>query len=724
MLLMKNGLSVKYLCILLAIVSFALYANTLQNGYVLDDGMVLKDNTIVSQGVKGIPQIFSTPRAAGANIVIEDDFYRPLSMAMFAVEVQLFGVKPVVGHLFNILAFVGCVIMLFLFLDKFFGEKKVIAFIAALLFAMHPIHTEVVANIKCRDELLCYFFGFWSLSLFMSYMKEGKAASLVFGILALFLAFLSKETVITFLVIVPLVFFFYSNDNKRRAAVITGGTVVVAVVFLLIRTAILNKYHANESTAVLDFMDNALVNVPESSSRLATEFLVLGKYLGLMFVPYPLLCNYSCSSIPFVGFGNVWVLLSLLVYLGLLVFAVFRLVTRKKDPWAFAILFYLITIALFSNIPFLIGAEMGERFVFFASTGFCMAVALALEQWLVKARAGDAGVLKSGKVLAVLVPLTLLFGGMTIARDSDWKDEYTLFKADLKKSPYDCRLYQWLGTEIAQNRYNAEPDAGKKKEMDKESIGYFRRALEIYPGAAEVAAQLGWIFQRSNNTDSAIYYNKLALNINPSNSNANHNLGSVYYAMGKYQQAAGLLEKSIMSNPKFKTAYVALANCYIQLKQYDKAIVRINKLLEFDPGNADAHKVIGDAYFRLQNFGAAEDHYKQALATKPNDVPAINSLGVVYLSTKKIPLAIEQFKHAISISPGYANAYSNLGRAYYFAKQYDAAVDILNKAITMEPKNDGDFPILAMCYQQLGKMDLAAKYEEVARQVYPGFKLQ
>ncbi len=212
----KKKLSVNaILCIVLAVASLLVYVNTLKNGFVLDDSVVTTKNTIVKQGFKGIPELLVTPRTKGISFNKSDN-YRPLTLIMFAIEYQFFGDNAAVGHFFNILFFAGCVVLLFLFFDKLFERKKtVVVFIAAMLFALHPIHTEVVANIKSRDEIICFFLGFLSLNIFLEYMKTGKAWQLIMGSLALFLAFLSKETVITFLAIVPLVFFFTKATIKN-----------------------------------------------------------------------------------------------------------------------------------------------------------------------------------------------------------------------------------------------------------------------------------------------------------------------------------------------------------------------------------------------------------------------------------------------------------------------------------------------------------------------------
>ena len=394
----------------------------------MDDTMVLKENTIVTKGIKAIPELLTTPHLHGY-INIPNDMYRPLSLVLFAIEYQFFGANPFVGHLANIFVFIACVLLLFLFLDKLFEKKKTTAaFIAALFFAIHPIHTEVVANIKSSDELLCYMFSLLSLILFMNYMKDGKIVQLILGVATLFLAYISKETVITFLFIVPLLFFFYCNDNKRRATLITAGTIFATLLFLVIRAAVLNKYNANQLNTNIDFTVNALTNAPSLSSRIATEFLVLGMYLKLLIIPYPLLCNYSYNSIPFAGFTDVGVLCAIVAYIGIAFIAISRLVKKKKDPWAFGILFFLITISLFSNFFFLIGNEMAERFLFFPSTGFCLLVALAIDQWIVKNKDENIRFYIPAKAFALLSPVLLVFSGMTIARNNDWQNNYTLYK--------------------------------------------------------------------------------------------------------------------------------------------------------------------------------------------------------------------------------------------------------------------------------------------------------
>jgi tetratricopeptide (TPR) repeat protein len=718
----KQMLSVTNLCIALCVVCFALYFNTLWNGYILDDIMVLKDNTMVTQGTKAIPELLSTPHMRGY-LIIPNDLYRPLSLVMFAIEYQFFGLNPMVGHFFNIVVFAGCVVLLFLFLNKFFkGEKTAIAFIAALIFAVHPIHTEVVANIKSRDELLCYFFAFMALNFFMNYMKNGKMLQLIMGVIVLFLSYISKETVISFLAIIPLIFFFYNNENRQRAIFITAGTVVSTAIFLFIRNSVLNTYNANQPGAPVEFIDNALAKA-HGIERIATEVKVLGIYLFKMFIPYPLLCNYSFNAIPKSDLSDIWFWLSLVAYGALIYLAITRFIKDKKDPWAFCIIFFLATIFLFSNIPFLMGAELAERFAFFASTSVCLAAALAFEKWIIKSESNDILILKNSKVLMVLVPLCLLFGGMTMARNTDWKDELTLYMSDVKKSPNDCRLYHYIGTALAENVYATEPDSNKRRELDVQSMDYLRHSLSIYNDFTEAHVELGRIYDRKHMYDSAIVHDKKALELNPTHPTANNNLGSVFLSTGRYAEAIVYLNRSVMLNPNFKYAYLNLARSHMQLKHYDSAIYNFRMMLRFDPKYIDAEQEMGSAFYMLCNFDSAAYHYKQVLTINPNDPNAVNNLGAIYLNARKFPEAIEYFKKTIAANPNFVNAYSNLSHAYFLSGQYQLAIETIMKELTID-KNPRDVPYIALCYQKLGNMAEAKKYEAIAKQYYSNFRLE
>lgn len=724
-----NMFSVKNICIFLGVLSFLVYFNTIWNGFVMDDVMVLKDNRMVLRGISAVPELLSTPHMRGY-LIIPNDLYRPLSLVMFAIEYQFFGLAPSVHHFMNIVFFAGCSIMLFLFLNKLFdGKRMTLALITAIIFAVHPIHTEVVANIKSRDELMCFFFGFWALNLFADYMSSGKMLKLVLGVVMFYLSIISKETVIAFVGIIPLIFFFYRNEDKKRAVYITAGTLVATIIFLSIRTSVLNAYDANQPAANVEFIDNALAGAPDmpltATTVLATKVLVMGHYLRLMFLPYPLLSTYSFNSIPFANFASIGFWLSLIAYVALIYFMVTRFIKNRKDPWAFGIMFYLATIFLFSNFPFLMGAELAERFAFFASVGTCLLMGLAIEKWIIKDEHADVSVVKTSKVLMILGPLVLVYGGLTFARNFEWKDNLTLYKADISRSPNDVRLYHNVGSALAEELYEEEKDSVKKKEIDNEALTYLRKGVEIYPGYSSLYVEMARIFDRKKLYDSAIKYNKLALSLSPNDFTANNNLGSVMLTAGRYREAIPYFLLAMQQNPNFKYAYLNVARCYNQLQIFDSAIYNYHKLLEFEPQNAEVVNEMATAFFMRQRYDSAEYYYQVLLKANPNDANTINNIGAILLNTKRYAEAAEYFKKSIAINPSYFNAYSNLSKCYFFSGQYQACIDNINREIQVDQqKAINDIPYIALCYQKMGNMAEAKKYEAIARQYFSQFKLE
>ena len=718
------------LCIILAIVSMTVYANTIQNDFVLDDSMVFAKNTIVTQGFKGIPELLQTPRLKGF-AYLKNENYRPLSLVMFAVECQLFGDKPGAPHFFNIIFFGGCVILLFLFLDKLFDRKRTgVAFVASLLFAVHPIHTEVVANIKSLDEIFCFLFAFAGLNIFLAYMRSGKIWLLLAGLLMIFLSFLSKETVITFLFIIPFVFFFYQNNDRKRAIFMTVGAVVMAGIYLIIRNKILSAYGA--STSAVEFIDNALSTTiygghhygpPDVMTRIATAIEGLGIYIKLLFAPYPLNCDYGYNTIHYVTFGNIWVLLSVAIYIAALVAGVYRFIKFRKDPWAFGLLYFLATMALFTNVLFLMGAQLGERFTFFASAGFCLLVALAIEKWVVKEEITFPAYFKNVKLMAVLVPICLIFSGLTLARNADWKTSYSLYKADADKAPNDCRLNYYIANDLVENEYPAEKDTAKQRQLLKESVVYFRRALDIFPDYTDAHTEAGNAYFHLLNYDSAAYHFKRAIALSAYSSIAANNLGTVYMRSGKLHEAIPYYRLAISIKPDFAQAFYNLGTCYMQLKYSDSALDALNKTLAYDPNFPGAHEQIGLVYYFNNKFDLAEPQFKLALQQDPTDINAANNLGATYLYSGKYPQALEILKQLVAANPNYVNGYSNLGHCYYQMKQFAPAIEAFNKAVSLNPNDGNNYPYLALCYKGMGNMDMAVKYEAIAKKFYSNFKL-
>jgi hypothetical protein len=200
--------------VLVGLVAFILYFNTVNHEYVLDDFSLISENTVTTKGIKGIPTIFQNHYRVGYYL-IDDGIYRPLSVAMFALEWELSPNNPYLSHWLNVLFYVFTGWLLFITLAKLLKNYNlVIPFLISVLFISHPVHTEVVANIKSRDELIGFFLTIASLYYLLKYFEKEKIYYLILVSFLFFGALLAKETAITMIVLLPsLIFSMFSSSG-------------------------------------------------------------------------------------------------------------------------------------------------------------------------------------------------------------------------------------------------------------------------------------------------------------------------------------------------------------------------------------------------------------------------------------------------------------------------------------------------------------------------------
>jgi protein O-mannosyl-transferase len=595
------------LALFLGIVAFLAYANSIKNGFTVDDSPAIVNNTYVNRGVSAIPDILTTPYRKGFGN-FPNDLYRPLSLVMFAVEYQLFNKQPQPMHLINILSFAGCVVLLFLFLDRFFDHKRtVVAFIAALLFALHPIHTEVVNNIKSRDELLSFFFAFACLIELMKYIASGKVLQLVGGAFCFLLSLLFKESVFTLVALIPLIFFFYKNEHTRRSTYVTLSIVLVAACALSIRYYILSYYHAGDfsPTGILD-------NLPAtpgifSVSRAATLILLLGYYVKLLFIPHPLIWDYGYNTIPPAGFSDPFVLLSLAVYIFLVLFSLGRLLQKRKDPFAFGILFFLVTILIFANILFPVGTPLAERFLFLPSVGFCLVAALLIEKLAAKGSLTVAAVLKQPTIFVTLTVLCLAYFVIVFNRNREWLNNYTLYSADVKKAP-NARTNYLLGVELVLQIAGREEDTARRRQIWQQGIKYLETALSISPDYMGTENYLGYAYLHTGDYEKAEIHSERAMALEPDNTALMTNLAGIYFEKKEYDKAIRLFNILVNKKPADAVVYANLGMCYGSIGRYDSSIYNFKRSLAINPADRHIYALLAATYQFAGNADSAKKY--------------------------------------------------------------------------------------------------------------------
>jgi protein O-mannosyl-transferase len=477
--------------VVLMAVSFAVYAVSVGYGYILDDEMTIWKNAYVQKGFAGLADIFASDSFMGyfqkQQSLLEGGRYRPLSLATFAVEVQLFGPnKPGVGHFFNIFFYGLTAIVLYRVLLGLFpitkGSKWYLstAFWGAMLFVLHPLHVECVANIKGRDEILALLCSLSALYAALKYGDTQKSKWLLFSGLFLFLGMLSKENSLTFVAVIPLSIWFFQHkegrDPKPDLFKVSLPLVLAALLFILIRYKALG-FMVSHGKAITDVMNNPFADM-KAGEKPATIMLTLAWYLKLLFVPHPLTHDYYPYHVPKVSFSDWRALLGLALHLAMGVWALTQL--RKRSIPAYAILFYLLTLSIVSNLFVSVGTFMNERFLFMPSVAFCLMAAWFLMEKLpdlVKAKSGEPFLL--GALL--LGTLALLFGARSWTRVPDWKDAMSLNKAAVQVSENSARAHSFYVTSLYQDVYLKNKNKEAQRPIVEEMEHHISRALEINP---------------------------------------------------------------------------------------------------------------------------------------------------------------------------------------------------------------------------------------------------
>ena len=183
--------------LIIFLLAFIQYSNTLGHDFAWDDKIVIQENDRVQQGFSGIPELFLK---YNSDLRKDQYGYRPITLTSFAIDYAISAGEPGFFHFMNILYFGLLCLVLFILLNRIFKQySPVLPFLITVLFTVHPIHVEVVANIKSRDEILALLFCLLSLLQFLNYLERKQWKSIALTILYFGLAFLSKENAITFI---------------------------------------------------------------------------------------------------------------------------------------------------------------------------------------------------------------------------------------------------------------------------------------------------------------------------------------------------------------------------------------------------------------------------------------------------------------------------------------------------------------------------------------------
>jgi len=666
-----------FFLVVIILYTLLLYGNTLNNRYSLDDYIIQgQSGQLVKEGIQSIGDIFSTTytNKSSAEGLEKSYGYRPLVRVVFALEYSILNISGIdpfqnpiaaakAGHLVNILLYLTLVLILYRLLRRFFKDYSIwFPFVIILLFIAHPVHTEVVASLKNRDELLSMIFSLLTLQMLFKYHDKNKNLHLIIALFLYVLAFLSKPTAMAFWLVYPLCLYFFTDMKLKKITIITGLIALMGILGGIVPFWFLER--------IRDFsmVENPLYFEDNLWYILGTGMYSLGYYFKILLIPHPLLYYYGYNMIPLVNLGNIWVILSILAYAGILAIAIWKF--RQKHVISFAILFYLLTIAMFSNIVKPAPGIIAERFLLAPSLGFVIVLA-----WLIFIlfKAKPESVINKGNRIFFVMVLTVLilipYSLKTYKRNQSWYSDRSLYNADMRFLDNSVKAHDLMGTSIM-NR--VERELSKPVNVAKflmpeinKSLGHFQRAIEIWPGHTSSWKNMGMIYNnprigehlmaKGDTAEFIAFKHKAvrsfrrALEIEPEDGKALFNLGFTYESIGKVDSAMYYYEQCIQYNPTIINPRSRLADLNFMLGNTQKAIDLNKEITRIDPAEAVPYLSFGNYYMIMGDTLKAVESYEEA--ARRNARPEVYAFLAQYYidqgDMEKAQMYREQYNNAI-----------------------------------------------------------------------------
>jgi tetratricopeptide (TPR) repeat protein len=601
-----------WLGLLLAFAVLAAYWPAVSGGFIWDDdGHVTKPEL---RSLHGLREIW-------INVEATQQFY-PVLHSFFWLEYQLWADNASAYHLTNILLHVGAACLVALVLRRLTVPG---AWLAAGIFALHPVHVESVAWITEQKNTLSALFYLASLFVYLRFDARREFWCYLLA-LGLFIAGLLSKTVTATLPAALLVIFWWQRGRlswRRDVAPLLPWFVLGAV--------------AGIFTA---WVERKLIGAEgvEFELSLFARCLLAGRvicfYLGKLFWPHDLTFIYPRWEVSAAtGWPALFLLAVLMVGTGL-----WLIRRRSRAPLAGALFFTgtLFPVLGFFNIYPFIFSFVADHFQYVASLGIITPVAAGITCWLGK---------NSSRLrwLASAVPVALvgILGVLTWRQSHMYRDAETLYRTTIARNPACWLAYNNLGFELHL--------IGR----DGESIPYFEQALRFAPTHA----------------------------------GAQNNLGVALAAVGRYREAIAPYEEAVRLRPDYSEAHhnlaVALANdnrAVAALSHYGQAMLIAS---HYSQVHTDWAFILGKA----GRYEDAIKHCQEALRSRPDNAEAHNYWGTALVGARRLPEAIAHFEQALKINPRYLSALINLGRCYQETARTNDAVAVIERALRINPND-------------------------------------
>ncbi|MFH0982596.1 MAG: tetratricopeptide repeat protein [Planctomycetota bacterium] len=662
----------------IALLTLVVYVPAMRAGFTWNDDTFLYDNPLI-RADDGLYRFWFTTQAPD---------YFPLVSTTLWLEWRLWGTDVRGYHVVNVLLHALSSVLLWRLLRRLAVPG---AWLAALVFAVHPVNVESVAWITERKNTLPMVFYLLTVLLYLWFEREPRRRWYGLALFAFLLALLSKTSV----VMLPFLLLGCAWWQRRRIAHLdllrSVPFFVLALIFGLL--TVWFQY--------IQAIGEDVVRTDSFGSRLAVAGWAVWFYLYKALLPFGLCFIYprwqvnTTSFVPYLPSAALTAVLAVL-------FAYRRTWGRPLLAGLGYFVLTLFPVLGFLNIYFMRYSLVADHWQYTSIVGIITLV-VGVGAHVVRAR-GQA------VRTAVALGAALVVGSFSVLtwqRANLYRDEEALYLDTLAKNPSAWLAHNNLGQVYQQRGRHAD------------AIKHLNQALELYPGYALAHFNMGTVLADLGNLDEAIRHYEESLKLNPRAPDVHSNLGGMLVRQGRLEEARAHFATAVGLAPRWFDARYNLGQTLVLLGHADEAIVQLEEALRINPDSAPARYHLGNILANQGRPDLAVAHFAETVRLAPDWAEAHNNLGRALAALGKLEEAVDHYAEAVRLAPGFALAYRNLGAALADGGRLDEAVQAYTQALSIEPQNADVHCRLGDLLARQGRADLAAQEYRRALEVEP-----
>ena len=678
-----------YILILIAVVGAACFANTFPNQFVWDDRpLIVQDYHLRS--LRYLPDIFSRDFFANSEDQVKYGYFRPLVTISYMGDLFLWGMRPPGFHLTNLLFHIGVCWLVYLLGRRLFIPARFPSAAAALLFAVHPVHTESVSWIAGRTDVISTFFFLLSFLLYLKASEKGAIPVRIVSLLSFLLALLAKEMAI----VLPLIVLLSESVLGRRKPLAAFRRSLpywgVVLLYLGLRYGLARVGSAPPG-------EESLLSIGLTCGK--SFWLYLGKLIWPLklgaYIRNPYLTSFLSPPPAAALMGAAFLILLLVKF-------------RRDGPvMLFVMVSFLICFLPLSNFirisaPHDMGFPVAERFLYLPSVFFVLLIGGLLPR---------EGSLPRG-LMAAGVFVLFFWSILTVSRNRDWREEGVFFRDLIRKNPASSYLSAVLGEHLIRAGDPAAGTAALKKAIDlerKEGAENQARLLNNLAAACRIQGRY----------EEAARHLEEARKAGGSGSALEYNAGMIDLKRGRLAAAEEFFNRALKLNPYSADTWLAKGDLCRQAGKTQAAITCFRQAVSLYPDSAELHNRLGVAAREAGDFQLSLREYDQALRLDPDHLSARVNRGVLFALLNRLDSAQADLEAVVAEKPDLWDAQNALGMVYARQGNKNLAYYKFKEIINNNPQNPDAHLNLGILHYQEGKISEARREFQTVLELKP-----